>query len=213
MAQDLAGRPVSRDLFAGHRASVRALRMSGTRMPDAESGGSTPSALSRMTTYSRWARPSAAHVGRETPSQIGMSASITAQLLISPYGDAVCDLLVPAKEVDEARARAGALPSLQLSDRSACDLELLACGAFSPLDRVSSAPLGGVPPACRGEDDRRGRPLLAGDDQGPSATGGRAPGADLPALCVAPCDRPPVAPAPALAAKPTRSHRCLMRRP
>ena len=33
------------------------------------------------------------------------------------------------------RAHAGTLPSIQLSDRAVCDLELLAVGAFSPLDR------------------------------------------------------------------------------
>ena len=44
-------------------------------------------------------------------------------------------LLVPAEEVEETRAYAGQLPSVQLSLRSACDLEILATGAFSPLDR------------------------------------------------------------------------------
>lgn len=34
---------------------------------------------------------------------------------------------------DEALARAKSLPSIQISDRAACDLEMLACGAFSPV--------------------------------------------------------------------------------
>ena len=34
---------------------------------------------------------------------------------------------------------AGTLPSIQISDRAACDLELLATGAFSPLDRFMGA--------------------------------------------------------------------------
>ena len=56
-------------------------------------------------------------------------------LLITPYGGKLVDLLVPAEELDELRSYASRLPSLQISERSVCDLELLACGAFSPLDR------------------------------------------------------------------------------
>ena len=56
-------------------------------------------------------------------------------LLIPPYGGELVDLLVPEHERDELRARATRLPSIQISERSACDLQLLACGAFSPLDR------------------------------------------------------------------------------
>jgi len=55
--------------------------------------------------------------------------------LITPYGGKLVDLLVPAEELDELRSYASRLPSLQISERSVCDLELLACGAFSPLDR------------------------------------------------------------------------------
>jgi ATP sulfurylase len=35
----------------------------------------------------------------------------------------------------QAKAHASTLPSIQVSERVACDLELLATGAFSPLDR------------------------------------------------------------------------------
>ena len=54
--------------------------------------------------------------------------------LVTPYGGDLVDLLVPAEELDELRSYASRLPSLQISERSVCDLELLACGAFSPLD-------------------------------------------------------------------------------
>jgi sulfate adenylyltransferase len=58
--------------------------------------------------------------------------------LISPYGGMLVDLVVPAGELAEAREYAHSLPSIVLSDRSVCDLEMLACGAFSPLDRFMS---------------------------------------------------------------------------
>lgn len=55
--------------------------------------------------------------------------------LISPYHGSLVDLLIAPEEREELRAYAGKLPSLQLSARSVCDLELLATGAFTPLDR------------------------------------------------------------------------------
>lgn len=56
-------------------------------------------------------------------------------LLIPPYGGKLVDLLVPAEAREELKAHASTLPSLQVSDRVVCDLELLAVGGFSPLDR------------------------------------------------------------------------------
>ena len=58
-----------------------------------------------------------------------------ASILIPPYGERLVDLLVRSEEIESLKAYANALPSLTLSDRSVCDLELLATGAFSPLDR------------------------------------------------------------------------------
>lgn len=54
-------------------------------------------------------------------------------LLISPYGGRLIDLCVPAEERDDVLAEASRLPSIQISMRSMCDLELLATGGFSPL--------------------------------------------------------------------------------
>ena len=45
------------------------------------------------------------------------------------------DLSVPAEVIEDLRAEAGSLKSVQLSERSVCDLEMMATGAFSPLDR------------------------------------------------------------------------------
>jgi len=55
--------------------------------------------------------------------------------LISPYGGILVDLRVDDEEIAEQKAYASYLPSIQLSERAVCDLELLATGAFSPLDR------------------------------------------------------------------------------
>ena len=63
-----------------------------------------------------------------------MTTLVEKSTLISPYGGEMVDLVVPREEADDLRARATGLPSIQLSDRAACDLELLATGAFSPLD-------------------------------------------------------------------------------
>jgi len=55
--------------------------------------------------------------------------------LISPYGGSLIDLRVSEAEISELKTYASRLTSIQLSERSVCDLELLATGAFSPLDR------------------------------------------------------------------------------
>lgn len=55
--------------------------------------------------------------------------------LISPYGGQLVNLIVPDSEQEHLKKYAGKLPSVQISERAICDLELLAVGAFSPLDR------------------------------------------------------------------------------
>ena len=64
-----------------------------------------------------------------------MSENVAGTGLMSPYGGTLVDLTVPPEAIDEVRARANLLPSVQLSERSVCDLEMLATGGFSPLDR------------------------------------------------------------------------------
>lgn len=54
--------------------------------------------------------------------------------LILPYGGTLIDLLEPEDSAIELTRHASTLPSVVLSERATCDLELLATGAFSPLD-------------------------------------------------------------------------------
>lgn len=55
-------------------------------------------------------------------------------MLIPPYGGRLVHLVAGAERLSLLE-RARRLPALQLSPRTLCDLELLATGAFSPLDR------------------------------------------------------------------------------
>ena len=57
-----------------------------------------------------------------------------ASSLISPYGGRLVDLVAASESLADLKAYASQLPSVQLSAREACDLELMATGAFSPLD-------------------------------------------------------------------------------
>jgi len=59
----------------------------------------------------------------------------TAGGFIPPYGGQLVNLIVNDAERRELTEYANKLPSLQLSPRSLCDIELLSVGAFSPLDR------------------------------------------------------------------------------
>jgi sulfate adenylyltransferase len=55
--------------------------------------------------------------------------------LIAPYGGRLVDLVVSGEERVELMRKAKQLASIQLSPRSLCDLELIATGGFSPLER------------------------------------------------------------------------------
>jgi sulfate adenylyltransferase len=59
--------------------------------------------------------------------------------LISPYGgNKLVDLVVSGKEREALLNHAHQLPSIKISMRNLCDLELIATGGFSPLDRFMS---------------------------------------------------------------------------
>lgn len=55
--------------------------------------------------------------------------------LIQSYGGKLVNLVVDPEERQELLEKSSRLPSVKISARAACDLELLASGGFSPLDR------------------------------------------------------------------------------
>jgi sulfate adenylyltransferase len=55
--------------------------------------------------------------------------------IIEPYGGTLIDLVVSNEEREVLINRASRLPAVQLTARNLCDLELLATGGFSPLNR------------------------------------------------------------------------------
>ena len=64
--------------------------------------------------------------------------TIQSSHLVSPVGGTLVDLIVGEDARSEIRARANRLSSVQVSERVLYDLELLATGGFSPLDRFMS---------------------------------------------------------------------------
>jgi sulfate adenylyltransferase len=58
--------------------------------------------------------------------------------IIPPVGKPLVDLTTDPEEAQRLTVEAATLPSVMLSVRALCDLELLAVGAFSPLDRFLS---------------------------------------------------------------------------
>ncbi len=50
--------------------------------------------------------------------------------LIPPYGGKLINLMVEGREREELLARAGQLPSIKITMRNMCDLELIATGGL-----------------------------------------------------------------------------------
>lgn len=67
--------------------------------------------------------------------EVGEMSSTKISKLIEPYGGSLVDLIPTDEKSAELHRHAGDLPSIQISARSVCDLELIANGAFSPLER------------------------------------------------------------------------------
>src|SRR5512137_1827993 len=76
-------------------------------------------------TLSRFAMP--------LPLQYNHGVTMAKAKLIPPYGGKLVNLMVEGKEREELLARAGKLPSIKITMRNLCDLELIATGGFSPL--------------------------------------------------------------------------------
>jgi sulfate adenylyltransferase len=53
--------------------------------------------------------------------------------LITPYGGELVSLLLPENEAEQVKTDSEGYPAITLTQRQQCDLELLVCGAFSPL--------------------------------------------------------------------------------
>ena len=53
--------------------------------------------------------------------------------LIEPHGGTLCDLLLQGEELQRVQEEAINLPSITLTPRQLCDIELLLSGGFSPL--------------------------------------------------------------------------------
>lgn len=59
---------------------------------------------------------------------------MTAEHAVKPHGGVLRNLLVDPQKAEPLKSAASAFPSVTLSQRQLCDLELLMNGAFSPLD-------------------------------------------------------------------------------
>ncbi|MQG16212.1 MAG: bifunctional sulfate adenylyltransferase/adenylylsulfate kinase [SAR202 cluster bacterium] len=55
--------------------------------------------------------------------------------LITPYGEKLVNLIANEEEIADLKNLATELNSVQISERSMCDFEMMSTGAFSPLDR------------------------------------------------------------------------------
>jgi len=53
--------------------------------------------------------------------------------LIAPHGGTLVDRIVPPDQGNQCREAAASLPSITLTAKQSCDLEMIAIGAFSPL--------------------------------------------------------------------------------
>lgn len=58
---------------------------------------------------------------------------MSAHALVPPHGGSLVDRFITGEALDALRTEAAGLPRIELSTKQACDLEMIATGAFSPL--------------------------------------------------------------------------------
>ena len=77
-----------------------------------------------------------------------MTTTNANSILVFPFGGKLVDLVISGDESDKLRESASHLPSIQLTERAACDLELLAVGGLLPHVAAISGdrrPAAGIP--------------------------------------------------------------------
>ncbi|PSC72960.1 Sulfate adenylyltransferase isoform A [Micractinium conductrix] len=114
------------------RAAAPAARVAA---PAAASKAAAPLRVQRPASGRRTAvgaAPARAAASRRAAVVVRAAAATERASLIAPHGGKLVNLMLP--EDKKAAAVASATKTIELSDRNACDVELLCVGAFSPLE-------------------------------------------------------------------------------
>ena len=59
---------------------------------------------------------------------------MTQSKLVPPHGGKLVDRMASAADAQKLKDAAGSMPSITMSAKQVCDLEMIAIGAFSPLE-------------------------------------------------------------------------------
>lgn len=115
--------------------AVCAVPVAAARVPaPAQSKVSNPVRAANVRAARRQAAGAVAarSTARRTAVVVSAAATVEQAGLIAPHGGKLVNLMLP--EDKKAAAVASCTKTIQLSDRNACDVELLTVGAFSPLE-------------------------------------------------------------------------------
>ena len=63
------------------------------------------------------------------------------ETIIAPYGGKLVNLVVTGKEREELIAKSSLYPSIQISQRALCDLEMMATGGFFAITSRLATPV------------------------------------------------------------------------
>ncbi|GBF97682.1 sulfate adenylyltransferase [Raphidocelis subcapitata] len=114
------------------REGVRVCVNAPVRSAQPSAGASRAARLQQVATTARVPRP-ATRLASVAPAA---AAAATAEGLQAPHGGKLVSLMVP--KAQQAALVASTTKTMELSDRNACDVELLCVGAFSPLEHFMS---------------------------------------------------------------------------